>query len=342
MNVYTLTLGDVKANLGIRNISGVCPTSDQFVEQINAVTRRLMRRGNWWQTEVLMRVCFEGCRIVWPRQVGTVMGVRFCRGGMVQLKNNWWAIAGYCGDNRWGLSADVVGRDDDTAPCYNEVTGNTGKYIRWNVVKGNDVGKTMRIYGTQYGGQPLQELNSEGKWVPGITITSARPYIQTTILVTKITGIRIQGVTDGLASMEGVSYLYQVDPVTGDLFDLAVYQPGETTPDYRVTRFNNLDQICAKEDSYGRKIRQADALVKLQYIPAHEDHDFLMLSNLDAIKLGIQALRAEEANDDVQAEIKWSKSIKELNMEIRDRDPASKTVIRINDIGGDCGIYSAI
>lgn len=356
-NPYTLTLGDVKANTSIRNISGVCVTSEEFVEQVNQATRRLMRRGNWWKTEVLMRVCFEGCRIVWPRQVGTVMGMRFCgQGGMMQLKNNWWAVAGYRSGPGYGYAygnggalgtgwyggGPMVGFDDDTAPTYREITGNSGKYLRWSIVKATDLGKTMKVYGFQYGGQPLQELNSDGAWVPGITLTAATPYVQTTTLVTQITGIRIQGVTDGLASMEGMSYLYQVDPTSGDLLDLGAYQPGETKPDYRVTKVDGICQVCAQEDSYGRKIRQAEALVKLEFIPVERDYDPVLIGNIDALRYAIMAGRAESESNWENSETLMAKAIKECNMELRDRDPDSKTAIRCNDIGGNCVIGSAI
>lgn len=335
--MYELTLGEVRADLGIRNVSGVCASSDEFAAQVNDVTRLLMRRGGWWQKEVLMRVCIQGCRIVWPRQVGTVLGIRFCKGGTLQIKNNWWAVYGYKGcDNWWGSSVDAVMRDDDTAPCYNEITGNTGKYLRWNVVKRNDIGKTMRVYGFQYGGQPLQEKNASDVWVPGITLTAAAPYVTSTTLVTKITGIKIE------EGMQGMNYLYQVDPTTGDLIGLGEYQPYETTPDYRVSKIENIGAICATEDDNGRKMRYADALVKLQYIKAHTDSEPVMMSNLDALKYGIQAYRLDESNDDVQAEVKWSKAIRELNMEIRDKNPALQTVVRVNDMSAHCGIYNPI
>lgn len=337
MTAYTLRLIDARNDIGIRNVSGVCTDSAEFASQVNAVTRRLMRRGGWWKTEVLMRICIQGCRIVWPRQVGTVLGIRFCRHGAIQIKNNWWAIYGYksCNDrDQW--SADAVARDADTSPCFNEITGNTGKYIRWNVVKRNDVGKTMRIYGTQFGGQQLQEKNSNGDWVPGLTIVAAAPYAITTTLVTKITAIVIEG------GMQGMNYLYQVDPTSGDLLMLGEYQPGETNPSYRVSRIENVCAVCATTDSYGREMRYGDALVKLEFIPALTDDDWILLSNLDALKIGIQALRLEENNDDVQAQVKWALAIKELNMEVRDRDPSYQTVIVTNDFGSFCPVTNPI
>lgn len=318
---YEITLGDARNDIGIRNVSGLCASSEQFAAQVNSVTRRLLRRGSWFNTEQLMRVCYEGCRVVWPRQVGTVLGLRVPCGGSMEIKNKWWAVTGY---PHGGWCGNAVMRDDDTAPCYREIISNTGKYLRWNIVKRNDVGKAMRVYGFQYGNQPLQEKNAAAQWIPGISIVAAAPYAQTTTLVTKVTQINFP------ETLEGMSYLYEFDPTTGAQIDLGEYQPGETSPSYRVSRVNGSGPGYV--DGYGRCVRQAEALVKLAYVPALVDEDWLMLGNLDALKLGIQALRLEEQNDDVQAQIKISLAIKELNMELRERNPSQQTVIRTNDM----------
>lgn len=314
-------MGEARNDPSIRAVSRFCNSSEEFSEVINTVTRRLMRRGGWFGTETLMRICFEGCRIVWPREIGTVLGLRPCHGGSVTIRNNWWAIVG---PPSCGWCGNVVMRDDNPAPCYREITSNDGKFITWRITKNQDVGKTIRLYGFQYGGQPLMEQDVNGNWFPGLTITATKAGAQTTTLVTKITSVKIP------VPLQGMSYLYQVDQTTGDLIDLASYQPGEQSPSYRVSKINPHLSLCATEDQYGRKIHQADVLVKLKFVPALVDEDFILISNLDALALGISALQLEQANDDAGAEIKWQKSIREMNMELRDKNPGSTTVIRVD------------
>ena len=183
---YTKQLLDLRSNSGIRDVSGVCHDSAKFADQVNAVTERLCNRGNWWQTEVLLRLCFQGCHIVWPRIVGTVLGVKFCHGSSVQIKNNWWAVVGSSG---CGWCGDAVMRDDGTRPCYNEVSGNTGKYIRYHIANNKDIGKTIKLFGFKYGNQPLQEQDLNGNWQMGLTLTTTQTGAQTTELVTRITNI---------------------------------------------------------------------------------------------------------------------------------------------------------
>lgn len=333
MSAYTLTLGDARNDSSIRAVSRFCNDSDAFADDVNTVTRRLLRRGSWFGTEQLMRICFEGCRIVWPREVSTVEGLRFCRSGMIQLRNAWWAIAGPAPR---GWCGNVVMRDDNLSPTYREITDNDGKFIKWHIVKIRDVGKTLRLYGFQYGGQPLQEKNAAGEWIPGITLTATQAGVQTTIAVTKITSVKIP------TPLEGMSYLYQVDQVTSDMIDLAAYQPGETSPSYRTSRINPINSICAHEDQYGRQIRQAEALVKLAYIPARVDEDFILVSNIDALALGISALNLERANDDDGAEIKLVKAIRELNAELREKLPNDQTVVMVNSISSNYPICNPV
>jgi hypothetical protein len=324
MPAYELTLGDARNDPGIRSVSRFCNTSEEFAEVVNAVTRRLLRRGNWFGTEVLMRICFEGCRIVWPREIGTVLGMRPCHSRDVQIKNSWWSIVG---PPSCGWCGNVVMRDDNPSPCYREITGNDGKFIKWHITKVQDVGRTIRLYGFRFGGQPLQEQLASGEWIPGITITATQAGAQTVIPITKITSVKIP------TPLQGMSYLYQVDQTTGDLLDLASYQPGETSPSYRTSKINPINSLCATEDQYGRYIRQADALVKLRFVPALVDEDFILISNLDALALAISALNLEQANDDAGAEIKMQKCVRELNLELRDKNPGMQTVVRV-DTGG--------
>lgn len=331
---YTKRLIDLRSNYGIQQISGVCSNSSAFASQINTVTERLMERGSWWGTETLLKICFTGCRIVWPKQVGTVIGLRSCRGGSVPIHNSTWAVFGYmpggcCGGDTF--RGNAVMYDDGTSAVQQEITGNEGKYIRLHIVKATDVGKTVKLFGFQYGNQPLQELDSDGNWQMGVTLTAALADVQTTMLVTKLTDIVFD-------STQGRKWLYQVHPTSGDLMNVGMYEPEEVSPAYRVSRIQNVASMGGYTDDNDRCIRQAEALVKLEFVPAMEDNDFVMLDNLAAVELGIAALRAERANDDVLAETKWAKAIRELNMQIRNKNPSLQTTIRTNDLSS-CGVF---
>lgn len=331
---YTLQLADIKAG-PIKNIAASCPNSQMFIELINQAQRRLMKRGNFFDTEVLIQLCIQGCIVTWPNYVGTVMGVRFCDSEPANLTNHWYAFIGGHRHHR-GRFSEMTIMDIDMAPCFSEVSGTTGKLIRYHVVHNKDIGKKITIFGTQYGGQPLQEKDANGNWINGLTITAAAPFATTTTLVTRIDAVSRE-------ATQGMAYVYEYDANTNVLRNLATYEPNETHPRYRRSQLSRNPchgKSCAN-DPNGLHYHRLEALVKLAFVPLINDRDFLILDDEDALKLAVQAVKAEEANDDQTAEIKWAKAIRELNMRERDKSPDDQTPVRVNVVDG-CAIRNPI
>lgn len=331
---FQFSLAEAKQS-ALKNIAGSCPDSQQFLDLVNEAQRRLLRRGNWFGTEWRMRVCFTGCHITWPKFVATVLRIKFCGTNASPIYNNHYSFIGpyQCDGNRSGLDGSLgqgwcAGtrlEDANMAPCYNDITGNTGKLIRLYVVKRNDIGKKARIYGKQFGGQPLQEKDADGNWVPGLSITAAAPFGSTSILVTKIDAVILE-------PMQGTSRLYEYDPNTNLMRDLAAFDPGETNPRLRRHNVHNLWQGC--KDSDGVTQHTAEALVKLSFQPVYDDRDLLVLDNFDALKFAVMAIKAEEAGDNATAEAQMIKAIRELNFDLRNGQPDFQTAVRVHVVDG--------
>lgn len=327
MPAYQYTLADAQADIGIKNVSGYCSDTEQFIWQVNTVTERLIKRGNWFSTEQLGQFVIYGCDVVFPRFVGTVLGVRFCCDDFSQIQNNWFAIIGPTSCHNWTSTATL--RDNGMVPCFNQITSNTGKFIRYCVVKQQDYNKNITLYGKQYGAQPLQELDPDENWISGLTLTSANPFAQSTTLVTEITSVTRE-------ATQGMAYLYQYDPTTTDLIMLAIYEPSETRPRYR--RMKIIQPHGGRGgivDSYGRCERHLEVMFKLQFIPVVAANDFLLISDFAALKLGIQALKREDAGDFSGAEKYWLSSLRELNFEDRNRSPGNQFVTKNFSLGSD-------
>ena len=333
MGAYVYQLSDARADIGIRNVAGTCANTDEFADLINRVTRRLLKRGAWFGTEVLVKLCVYGCHVVWPRYVGTVMGARFCGVANTEIRNNWYAILRPF--NCSNFRAGVTMYDDGLVPTYNEISGNTGKLLRYHVVKTNDLNKSITFYGKKFGGQPLQEQDSEGQWINGLTLWSATPVAQTSTLVTHLSSVTRM-------ATEGMTYLYEYDPATTTLRDLAVYEPNETNPQYRRSRIDGICNIPYREDEHGRHVRNLEALVKLEFIPATNDRDFLLIDDFDALAFGIQAIKFEEAQDPDNAEKYWTKAIRELNFELRNKSPGDQFTTQVRVMGSNRVITNPI
>lgn len=332
--MYQWTLQDAKDSGALKNIAGVCSSSEQFVDYVNEAQRRLMRRGSWFDSEQVVKLCvYNGC-ITWPRYVGTVLGVRFSCIGDIEIRNNWYAIIGArCAG--WDSSLNITMRDGGTGPTYNNITGEDGKYIKAFIEKRADIGKTIKIFGINATTNlPLQEKNSDGDWVDGITLTLTKTGVVSTVLVRSISSVIKE-------RTQGNVFLYEYDSTTTLLRDIALYQPSETNPRYRKSQIYNFCSIPTQcQESDGVTNKSMEALVKLQFIPVVADSDWLYVDNFDALKFMIQAIRLEEANDDDGARSKIIKAIDELNMELREKNPGMQTMIRVNPTGRS--IYSPI
>jgi hypothetical protein len=336
---YTIQVQDVQNNVAIKKICGVRTDSPEFLALVNEVENSLMIRGGWFDLEQRIQFCLSSHYLVWPEFVGTVLAIRFCHGDVAVSRNGWYSFAPRAAHGRrgygWGdgfngggyghrgHESDVVVENANSRPCYNDISGGNGKQVRYSVPNADDIGKTITLYGKQYGGQPLQE-RVNGSVVNGLTIAAANPFSSTTALVTEIQSI-VREPTSGMG------YLYEYDPVCGTLRDIAAFRPGETHPRYRCSRIlNNRERA---KDANGCCWTQVEALIKLKFIELTNERDFIPVDNLRALKLGIQAVLLEEANEDEAAAEKWALAVHELNLESFDKSPDDQIVFENNTFG---------
>src|SRR5262245_2917633 len=130
-----LTFGEVKNSSAI-NISGVSPNSPDFRRLVNEATRRLMNRGDWNNLIVPIYVCVTGSCVVWPRYVGQVRQINYCKHRHIPVKNVWWDFMPYDHSLAWnahewwgwlGGGAYMVGQG--AAPVFQDIQGD-GRTIR--------------------------------------------------------------------------------------------------------------------------------------------------------------------------------------------------------------------
>ena len=323
---YKITLADAKNEIGLKKISGVCSSSAEFIDYINRAQRMLLRRGIWYDTQWVVRFCVSGCIISWPQWVGAIQGIKFCNGSNGQLFNNNYSFVGPAKSCDGFLSSEGIIEDANLGPTANEVSGTTGKLLRYYTTKASDIGKTITIFGTRVGGQPLQEQVA-GVWKNGMTLTAAAPYATNAVYVTGIDSITRQA-TDGMA------YLYEYDPVANTLRDLAAFEPNETNPRRRRSRIIRKPAGVSKTDDNGICWTSIEALIKLEFIPVKNDRDFLLIDNLDALIYMVSALKEAEAGDKRASEASILEAIRELNFEMRDKNPDEQTPVDVNAVMG--------
>lgn len=316
---YQYTLANARTWPELAEVTNVCASTADFAGLLNTAIRRAIKRGNWFGTEHLVRFCVYDCCLALPVYADTLLGVRPCGYAPMQIKNHWYEIMGP--SSCWSGMGTVI--ETGTSPTFTQIANASGSKIRYHVIKQNDLGKTISLFGSFYGALPLQEKDANNVWQPGLTITSAAPFAQTSQLVRHITSVTRQ-------ATESMSYLYEVyDEAAGTLRMLAAYGPNETNPRYRTYKLQGIPCACSCEDANGRRITSVEALVKLAFVPVVAENDFLLIDDPDALAYMIQAIKHGRSNDIAKDRAFMMASVDELNMGDRNKLPKEQTPVNV-------------
>lgn len=332
---YRFQLSDAQNNLALQTATGYGNTTPQFIDYVNRAQRRLMKRGDFFGLVQEAVFVFQGCYIVWPKYVGTILGARRGRGG-IQVSNQWYSFTGSWHRHHCHWHGDAVLEDAGETCIFSDISGGqcdangsgSGQIIQYYVQAPQDLGATITLYGKQYGEQPLQQFVN-GQWQRGVTLTAATPVVQTSVAVTDIASI-IRSPTQGNAT------LYEYDSLSNTRRLLAVFEPNDTNPRFRrscIVNFNNCFG-CNPNNSTVPKYHQLEALVKLEFIPVVNPWDFLLIDDFDALTFAVQAIKAEEAGDLNTANGFFLRAIAELNMRDRDKNPNWETPVAVMPLMG--------
>lgn len=325
-----LTFGDCKSDEGLLAVAGVCANTPRFAYLVNASVRRIERRGDWAGTIAPVQVCAtRGC-VSFPRYVGHVRKVNLCNREL-PVKNPWYQFieqrSWRCGSWQPHLSGEAVLFANGFAPTYSDVWGD-GRLIRAYPRVREDIGKTVRIFGVDNDNQPLRTNNNDGTWSDGIVITLTDPFGSTSTYVRRIDRV-VKEVTQGQV------FLFGYDVANDALEDLAIYDPGETSPSYERFKLNQgfagaPQTTCSPCCATARSII---ALVKLKVIEARFDTDWVIIDNLEALKFMVQSVRAAEAGDRDLSNGYMVDAIAECNRDLENAFPDDQFAVR-NDVIG--------
>ena len=331
-----LTFGQVKSSR-VQRVAGVCADSDEFRDLVNESDEMLMDRGNFFGTVKRVNFCSYNNCIVFPRRVGTLLALDQC-GRSIPPKNFWFNFNDLLPEdvhrlNRFGLGSGSFGGfgagdgsrfgnqfsvDNGTTSVFNQIPCLNDRYVQFYPVLTDDVGKTITLFGIDGNGLVIRSLRSDGTFQDGIVLTLALPFVQTPFLIRRVDRI-IKDPTDGPI------YGYQFDGATR--YELAVYEPSETVPEYRTA---NIQGGCGHSNrNCGCPARQFSALVKLQFVPVEHDSDVLGCDDIHAVALMVQAIKQSDSYDHAGAESAISRAVHEANMRLRDKLPIDSIPVRV-------------
>jgi hypothetical protein len=264
----------------------------------NAFELQAISRGRWWGTTQLVQFCLgdSGC-LVLPRQVAVIEAANL-GAQHVQMRNAWYEFIKphaacenlCCNDDNCNCGCGPANMSDmGTVASFNTTTG-SNKKLRVYPSQIADIGKKIIFQGNDSNGIWVR-TEIDGVIQDGEEVTLALPFVDTdttwgpgapVAVVKEITQYRV--------------LVYAVDPDDNET-QLAIYEPTETEPAYRRVKlapYRNCSSGCNSNSLW--------AIVSLDHVPIVNNSDWMLMSNIEAYRLGMMSVKAREDGNTVQAD----------------------------------------
>lgn len=330
------TLAQAKSST-IPQAVGLAACDARFLNLLNEAQERLADMGKWWGTYKRLRICVTAGCITWPEEVLTVDSVNACKHG-VPIKNEWYefqddvrAPATNC---EHGGCEERQLLDRGLVYQYRDFTALST--VRLYPALAADVGKRVLLQGNDANGIPIRTLDSvSGTYVNGEYVTLALPFAESVseFDVPGLTGVQ-KPLTQGQVTATSVATTDGVET------QIAIWGPSVQNPEYRRNYMTQWPRVCAESDCApeGDGCVPADAscsnatveaIVRLKFIPAVVDSDWLFIENLEALKHMMRAIQKEDANLVAESETFRDKAIRALRNQLEAMSPKERTTINL-------------
>lgn len=322
-----ITLQDVGRSR-IPAVLGKCATDwASIASYINEAQQRLINAleetGAWngWE-KIVFNVLRCDPYITLPPRYARMVNANVCK-TPVQIFNEWyevlWAGPGLqeptrcTEDGCLTNSLSIGGFDRATVPTAYDLA-QTNQRIRAYITDPRDVGKRILI-------SEALDQNGNGIYtqdvlrpVNGFYLTFEQPFVDSSFIVTSFRNVAKD-------ETFGDVVLKQVDDTTGEESLLSRYTPGETNPAYHRYYIQGLPARCCPTncDADSDQIAQVTVMAKLEYVPVVQPSDFLVITNIPALKEECEAIRYGEAETPAavqMAALKHKNAIRLLNEEL--------------------------
>ncbi len=289
-----LTLLDAK-NSRIPKGIGACASDPRFIAILNEAMQRLMRRGLWWGNYGRYRICATNGCITLPPQLASIESVAIC--GIPQPMHDGWfefmatgpgpvngcntncnagaaSSTNSCGQGFLG-SCNAGGFLRGSFPTFRDIQG-TGKKLNFVCDLVTDVGKLVLALGFDDNGNWIR-TNQSGTIKDGELIAFAQSGgTNSTNNFSSVTDIQLPSGMDGQSWL----YEYKVSDATRRL--IGKYEYFETRPSY--TRYFFPSIRCGSATDGSCDQTSVEIMARHEYIPMVADTDYLILSNIPALK----------------------------------------------------------
>lgn len=329
-----LTLGQVREQLFTAVVPNLSSQAniDKFNLTLNLACERIINSGSWLgQFEHVAFLIPEGdYHFTLPMEYMSVEAMAFEREGQngcvcrvpVQIRNQWsvlldggpflwnwatWSQFGFRSYNSYSNDRGdgfVTFRDSP----YDEYT------LKFELEDADDAGQEVLIKGYNEDGDRIFTPQSSSSY-EGITFTMAYPTYSPSQHFTKQLYFLFK------ERFEGYLKVYAVDVATAEETLIGNYQPNDTNPSYKRYSVPN----CNLNETFTVR-----TICKRQYVPVLFDTDYVVPSNLGALRTALTAIVYEQQNDPGRRDTEMAQAIKLLNDELRSNRGGAAMKLRID------------
>jgi hypothetical protein len=307
-----------------QHLSAYAGSNNDFYERLGLVCERYLKnrnaRGSKQMIALTIYTDVDGHAVVTlPRQFNTILAGNIVRPGTalynlapLRIQNPWYAnLPGGPGIES-NLCIDSFVPINDRVTTFRDWT--TAMYLRFKFEQTEAAGKIL-VRGVLAGTQIYS--TDDGNYIEGIAVSYSG---STTVTTTQQFDLPPYGVIK--PETKGRVWMYTWDGTTETL--VAVYDPTETLPAWRRYRVPSCTN-SADNPTY-------IAVVKKEWLPIVDDNQVLPISNLGAIRNGLEALQCEDAKDRVRAKQLWQDGKELLSDEAFDDEGAGAiATVQIDD-----------
>lgn len=303
----SLIFGDIKES--IARVLSMGSSDARVAEYASRAQERLLYKGKWVGTYGRYRVCVNDQCLTWPREIETIEAVAVC-GLPIDVRNGWYEFLGAgpgVRDGDCGCAHDLIDRGD--AVAFDDIKG-TGKKLALYADSAADVGAQVLVRYYDSNGNKYYSTDGSGRPIEGEYLTLVTPpsYVYST---NEVMAGGFYGVIKPVTKRMVRAYQYTV--AGGALKPLAYYEPDETNPRYRRSLVPSLTSFCDEDDDAECATSTVDIVGKFRHRIVRKDNDALIIESGEALRLMVQAIRAEENNLDQVALIREATAVRILN-----------------------------
>lgn len=307
------TLNDVSSSR-LPQAIGVCADDlTRLAKILNEATQRLINAsgetgfyGGWYRT--VFNVTCDNPYITLPREIARIGGADICR-HPINIANQWYEFL----EAGPGLQTDsscqcgpLAMYDRGNFPTAYDLTG-TNKFIRVYPTSASDVNRRILISGATDVNNTRIYTQDGSNPVDGFYLVLTQPFTTSSFTINSFKGI-VKDPTFGDVILK------EVDATTGEETLLSRYAPDETTPSYRRYFIKSLPKPV-----YPATTVQVEAMAKLEFIPLVRGTDFLLISNIPALKEECRSIIHSEMDEPQfksMAILEHRQAVKLLNEEL--------------------------